>query len=413
MDSEHTNQQKSSGYVFRVLYGALNGIEFSLGAQEYFICVGDPEQGNHAQNLAYSERTLFLPGTDSSHNFTVNLNQQTTNQDIAVTVSYPDRQETLHFAYNQICSVGDVIFSIKREDDIWADDIIKGSTVPLTSVEATQIENRTSSRKSASIFSRIKWVSVLFLFLFIAGAVLVWLETQKPPATSLSKLQSIVGNRSGYFVFPGSDNVNYVFTQTRRESEWARQAVARNDAKGAWKIVTPAEEEERLARLLERTDIHFFTIRFNDPSNPVLVLSSTRNPTDDESLTNIKKLMLTALPYASNVDIDLMDDKDLIDKAQQGLRALGFQYKTIRSDSGVTLMSSLPTLDIHLGEFGRFVEQFYRIWGRHYVHFSAELSDDWSKDKSFKYTENGYISMNKSHWIFKEKDPDLSDLQLN
>ena len=115
------------------------------------------------------------------------------------------------------------------------------------------------------------------------------------------------------------------------------------------------------------------------------------------------KLMLTAMPYASNIHIILEEDSEVLNSAQQGLRALGFKFETVQSDSGVTLSSWLPSVDVHLSEFSRFVTQFYQTWGRRYIHFSADIHEDVLKDKSFKYGEDGYITMNKSHWMFNKK----------
>jgi len=52
--NDQTNEIQTPEYVFKVLSGSLNGIEFNLGAYSHFICTGDAkvEHGN----LAYAEQ---------------------------------------------------------------------------------------------------------------------------------------------------------------------------------------------------------------------------------------------------------------------------------------------------------------------------------------------------------------------
>ena len=177
----------------------------------------------------------------------------------------------------------------------------------------------------------------------------------------------------------------------------------RKNLTSTWRIITPQAEEARLTSLLERNNVAFFAIRFTNPDSPTLLMSSTRNATDDANLNHVMQLMLAEMPYAHKIQIILHDDSELLNKAQQGLKALGFDYQMAQSDSGVTLLSGLPSVDVHLSEFSRFVSQFYQSWGRRYIHFSADVRDDVLKDKSYKYGDDGYISMNKSHWLFNKK----------
>lgn len=230
-----------------------------------------------------------------------------------------------------------------------------------------------------------------------------YMSEQAEAVSSYTKLHDVVGDRAGYSVHVGKNEVCYLFASNLQQAEWAQQALQRKHLSETWRVVTPQSEEARLAGLLERNNIAFFAIRFVDPGNPTLLLSKTRNATDEASLSHVTQLLIGAMPYAHSIHILLHDDAEVLNKAQQGLKALGFDYQTVQSESGVTLMSGLPSVDVHLSEFSRFVAQFYQTWGRRYVHFSADIRDDLLQDKSYKYGDDGYITMSKSHWMFNKK----------
>jgi len=195
----------------------------------------------------------------------------------------------------------------------------------------------------------------------------------------------------------------YLFAANAQKADWANQAIVRQKLTGSWKIVTAQSEEIRLTPLLERSNVAFFAIRFQDPVNPTLLLSKTRNVTDEQSLRRISDLLLSSMLYASDIRIVLVDDAEVLAKAQQGLHALGLQYQLSQSESGITLNSWMPAVDVQLSSFSHFVAQFYQTWGRRYINFTVDMHEDDLKEKSYKYGEDGYISMSKSNWLFNKK----------
>jgi type III secretion system PrgH/EprH family protein len=400
--AEKIDQMKPSGYVFKVLSGSMNGIEFSLGSHAYFMCTSAAAEGqeNLARSLEHAERTLYLPTTGAGHNFVVNLADQVTEEEFVVTVSYPDRQDTLTFAFNTICQVEGTYFALKREGEAWSEDVIKGVLPTATTTETEKVSNQTVAKSSGW---KYQWVIATILIILLAGAggTMAWFKYGAAPGPdSATTMLKQLGNNAGYSVQLGRDKTYYLFAQNNQLADWARRSMTRVHSTDAWKIVTPQEEETRLVRILDREHIAYFTIRLNDLHAPTLVLSSTRNATDPVTLKQIKKVLLDGTPYAEKINIELKSDQDVLRLAEEGLVALGFDYQMTQSDSGVTLSTSMSSGDSRMAELNRFVAQFYRLWGRHYVHFSVELRDDALKEKSFKYGQDGYVNMGKSHWLF-------------
>jgi len=385
---DHEQEKSTSGFVFKVLNGSLHGIEFSLGFEDYFICVGDAQ--SQQKNLAFAERTLYFPSNESKNNFVVNLSNLISDDHFEVTVCYATHSDIRNLPFNRICEVEGVYFSIKREGEAWCEEVQKGILPAPEDGNSGGLNRSGALVNTGSISATSKKLAVCaftFVLISVIGAMVGWNYYYVVPAVSTAtanQFQQLVGDRAGYSVHLGSDNINYLFSSSLQQADWARQAVARKSLTAKWRVVTPQTEEMRLASVLERHNVAFFAIRFIDPSNPTLLLSRTRNATDQASLKNVIQIMLSQMPYARNVNIVLYDDDEVLNKAQQGLKALGFEYQTIKSESGVTLSSWMPSVDVHLSEFGRFVSNFYQTWGQRYVHFSADIHDDLLKDKSYK-----------------------------
>lgn len=393
---------KSSGYVFKVLSGAMNGIEFSLGSHSYFICVGNTADGqeNLASNLGYAERTLYLPTTTPGHNFVVDLADQVTEEGFVVTVSNPNQQETLNCSFNVIYLVEGIHFALKREDEAWSQDVVKGILPAAVNTETEIIAKQTVPRSSKW---KYRWIvaAIVAVSLGGVGGAMAWLQYGAAPGPDkAAMILRQLGNNAGYSVQRGRDHTYYLFAQNNQLAEWAYRSMARTESHESWKVLTPQEEETRLARVLDRENVAFFNIQLNDLHAPTLVMSSNRNATDPAALKRVKSILVSAMPYADKVSIELKDDQEIRRMAEEGLVALGFDYEMTQSGRGVTFTSVMPAGDSRMAEYNLFVSQFYRLWGRHYAHFSVDLRDDVLKEKSFKYGQDGYVNMSKSHWLF-------------
>ncbi|MCD6027715.1 MAG: hypothetical protein K0R08_2234 [Solimicrobium sp.] len=401
--AENIDIVKPSGYVFKVLSGAMHGIEFSLGSHAYFICVSNPEgQENLAQNLQYAERTLYLPTANPGNNFVVNLADEVTEDQFVVTVSHSDRQETVNFGFNVICQVEGIYFALKREGEAWSENVLKEVLPAVVKAEIDTVSTLPASHSSnlSSSSFKYKWVIAASLALSLGAGFFVWHKYGVAPPDLAANMLQQLDNNAGYSIQQGRDNIYYLFAQNSQQAEWARRSVARLSSNESWKVLTTQDELTRLTRVMDRNNISFFTIRFNELDAPTLVMSSTRSATDPAALERVKKVLLDAIPYAKKVNIELKSDQEILHLAEEGLAALGFNFQMTQSDSGVTLSSSIAAEDSRMAEFNLFVAQFKRLWGHQYVHFSVELQDDVLKENSYKYGENGYVKLGKSHWLF-------------
>lgn len=396
-----------AGFVFKVLSGSLHGIEFSLEAQDYFIYVGDGQA--QQDSLAMADRTLHIPASTAGDNFMVHLSGPAPDGQFAVTVCRTLGQENLVLAFNSVCEVEGVYFAVRRVDQPWSDAVRQGVPVPVAADRlAHQAEpepQRPQQARPAGRTGRIVRYAGLVLVLGLL-AVLGWRYAGNrgpdPVVASANELQKLVGDRPGYSLHTGKGGVKYLFASNLTQSQWVQQALARENFASHWRVVTPKSEVARLSVVLEQNNIAFYSIRINDPAHPVLLLSSTRSRTDAASLDHIKKLFLEAAPYASDLNITLYSDEQVLDKAEQGLKALGIEYQVLQSESAVTLSTWIPSADVDLNVFSRFVSDFYQNWGQHYVKFSVDIHEDSMKGKSFKYGQEGVVTMNKSHWSFQK-----------
>lgn len=387
------------GYAIKVLNGALNGIEFFVGPHAYFICTDDSAAGD----LAFADRTLQIPGAAPAQNLILEMEHVGPDDRFDVKICFPDRQETRQCTLNQICQLGGLTFAVRRDDEDWSKAVLAGA--PAIEADAFRLQATDGPGPSSAYRTarRSAWQTGTIVALLLAGSLSVWYALQSPPTLLADPIMQLVGDRPGYSVHSGNDGNRYVFAPTVQQAEWVTQAVHRQRMTDVWWVVTPQAEETRVTYLLERNNVAFYAIRFNDPEVPTLLLSKNRNQISEEHLQQIRSMLLDAMPYARDVRIDLYDDTDVVNRAQQGLRALGFDYQTVRSDSGVTLSSWMPSTDVHLTEFSRYVTQFYQTWGRRYVHFSADISEDALKNKSYKYGDDGYVSLSRSHWMFNQR----------
>ena len=319
-------------------------------------------------------------------------------------ISHADQPETRLLKLNSVCEIGGIYFALKREGDTWSEEVGRGvpSTTALIKADA-KTNGSEKPQVTARGSSGLLIMMLTILVIFGSAGFAVWNYFHLNSTAAVDQLQELVSDRPGYSVHIGSDKVNYLFASTLQQAEWAHQAIQRKKLNETWRVVTPQTEETRLTYILERENVAFYAIRFSDPDNPTLLMSSNRNKTSDDNLEHVTRLLLNAVPYAHSINIVLYDDKDVLSKAQQGLKALGFDYQMVQSESGVTLSSWMPSVDVHLTEFSRYVTQFYQTWGRRYVHFSADIHEDMLKEKSYKYGEDGYITMSKSHWLFNKK----------
>ncbi|STQ90183.1 PrgH/EprH family type III secretion apparatus protein [Iodobacter fluviatilis] len=395
-------------FTFKALSGPLNGVEFSLSREAYCICVGAEGEGDAklAASLALTERTLFVLASAPQINFTLHLDEDLAEDAFSVTVYYSAQHEKIRLKHNEIQAVGGLQFAIKRSDEPWCDEVLQGRG-PQLLVAAAQPSKLACSPTTG----RTAWVRrlggfgwglvVLLILLLLGGGALAW--NAKLSSPKVENIYNILhGSSNAYTVSFGRDQIYTVFAQTERDALWARQALMRSSLHTAWRVTTASDERRRLSPLLEREGIVFFTLRFQAPLQPTILLSSTRMSNDSSTQTRVRSLLMQVMPYAEQVSMEWHSDLVVAEAAQDSLKRIGLEYHLQQGEKEVGLFSSVYAGDVRLAEFKRVTEAFYATWGDRYIHFNAELRDDWLKDKSFKYGQEGYVRMSPSHWLIGE-----------
>lgn len=394
-------------FTFKALSGPLNGVEFPLSREAYCICVGANEEENAqlAASLALTERTLFVLASEPQINFLLHLDEDLAGDVFSVTVYYPAQHERIQLKYNEILAIGGLRFAIKRTDESWGDEVLQGSKAQSLPVEVA-IPNKVVGGSAWALLlrrlGRIGWwaLSLALLLLFGAG---VWVLSTTSSASNVGSIHKMLqGSSNVYAVSLGRDHVYTVFAQTERDALWARQALMRASEQVAWRVVTAADERRRLSPLLEREGVVFFTLRFQSPLHPTILLSSTRMKDDANTQKRVRSLLMQFMPYAEQVSMVWHSDSEVAEAAQDSLTRIGLEYRLQHGEKEIGLMSSVYAGDVRLAEFKRVTEAFYATWGDRYVHFNVELRDNWLKDKSFKYGEEGYVRLSPSHWLIGE-----------
>ncbi|AMC33560.1 hypothetical protein VN23_02575 [Janthinobacterium sp. B9-8] len=364
-----------------------------------------------AASLALTERTLFVLASAPQINFSLHLDEDLAGDAFSVTVYHPAQHEKIQLKYNEIQAVGGLRFAIKRSDELWCDEVLQGNGLQLLVSEAAAQPSKlvcspaTGKTAWAALVRRLVggWglVVLLTLLLLLGGGALAWnAQSSTPKIENIHKI--LHGSSNAYTVSFGRDQIYTVFAQTERDALWARQALMRSSLHTAWRVTTAADERRRLSPLLEREGILFFTLRFQAPLQPTILLSSTRMSNDASTQARVRSLLMQVMPYAEQVSMEWHSDTVVAEAAQDSLKRIGFEYRLQQGEKEIGLISSVYAGDVRLAEFKRVTEAFYATWGDRYVHFNAELRDDWLKDKSFKYGEEGYVRMSPSHWLIGE-----------
>ncbi|MEN9659898.1 MAG: hypothetical protein RL571_3363 [Pseudomonadota bacterium] len=400
-------------FTFKALSGPLNGVEFSLSREAYCICVGakEGEDTQLAASLALTERTLFILASAPQINFSLHLDEDLTGDAFSITVYHPAQHEKVQLKYNEIQAVGGLRFAIKRSDEPWCDEVLQGNGQQLLIAEAAAQSSKLVFSSTTGSRAWLAWVPrlggvgwgllVLLTLLLLGGGALTWkAQSSTPKIENIHKI--LHGSSSAYTVSFGRDQIYTVFARTERDALWARQALMRSSLDTAWRVTTAADEIRRLSPLLEREGIMFFTLRFQAPLQPTILLSSTRMSNDASTQSRVRSLLMQIMPYAEKVSMQWHSDTVVVEAAQDSLKRIGLEYRLQQGEKEIGLISSVYAGDVGLAEFKRVTEAFYATWGDRYVHFNAELRDDWLKDKSFKYGQEGYVRMSPSHWLIGE-----------
>lgn len=374
--------------VLRILNGALQGCEFPLGAGTTLFVVGTVDLlGEGVLIASVPADAIFVPLESGGCNFEV-LAGQVTPQGLPLRV-LDESTEIRHCAFQTRVQIGSLQIAVRPEDQPWAPELL--GLQPDATFDAVAVA-----------WWRARWSGWLASGLALAALVTVvgiWSMPGPTPETDVRAL--IIGASDEAKVLSGRDNAIYVFVTSERDAGWSRQVLVRHNTLSG-KVLVMDQERRRLEQLLVDHDpqLAWHSIDLKDPSVPRLLLSAQRNLLTPLKQAKLLDVLLLAAPYAQDITVQMQEDKQLVDLAQEGLQRLSLAYSRIEHEDSVTFAVAGNLQDSELANARRYIDSFYRQWGDRYVHFTVELKDDLLGGKSFQTGPQGYIKMTSSSWHF-------------
>jgi type III secretion system PrgH/EprH family protein len=422
MSQEIDSTVPVSAVVLRLLNGALRGGEFVLesGATLFVLSPPDVLQRDAGQ-ADFPDNAIFIPVDDGDGNFEVDVTAAEDGQPKIALRDLSEFAEAAPYALNTVRRIGGLDIALRAQKDAWSAEVLAyAGDAPAAPFEAAitlpQSDAAAHIQKEKQGGKRLrKVIATLLSALFIAAiAAMLWSQyaarpTQDNKAAQAEQLSQAAqwsallrGAVGQYRVLPGRDGLVYIFAADERDAGWARQAVARSEHAEQARVVQTSVEHARILRLLdgEKRGLAYHILRLDNPARPELWLSAERAPFDAAARSALAQRIAALLPYAETVGVQLLSDAVVMQQAAAGLDLLGVPYRKTAHETSATLSINGSLADGELQKIRTFVEEFYRQWGRNYIHFSVEMADDWRKGKSFEYGGNGYVKATPSHWDF-------------
>lgn len=418
--AEKQQEYQAPLVVLRLLNGAMRGGEFALGAGVTLI-VASPAAalaGVTGQS-DFPDNALYIPVEQDAANFEVEVSE---NPELPLAVVVRETgagTDPVLAVWNVVQSVGGMTFAIRPAADHWPEHILRHIDGDTVALEPAMPGDEAEWPAAASL----PWyrclpeyasttIGVIATVVLILGAAWWW-QRETPPPDHVSLLsppsqqqvqlaQLLAGATGQYRILPGRDGLMYVFAGNVRDAGWARQALTRGGRDRDSRVLQTGMETARVSALLGRTEgpLAYHILRLDDPSRPVLLLSSDRAPLDPAASHALERRITALLPYAAAATVQTVADSTVARQAEAGLLRLGVHYDKTRHDDSVTLTMQSIAGDGQLQKIRAFAEQFYRQWGTRYVYFAVEMADDLRKGKSFGYGGSDYLKTAPSHWDF-------------
>jgi len=376
-------------WVLRVFNGPLQGCEFKLTERRTLFVVGSQDRlCDQQQPLSMPADALYIPLDLDGCNFEVLIGDTSING-VTLRILLEAQTEERTCSKQTLESVGGLRFALRPENESWDHAL-------LAAAEPAQ----TALRVEQGLKPFPKWLGAAA---GLAVAVLLaagWYVTRPNPIADVQVL--IGGSSCGFTVLPGRDRTLYAFAASERDASWGRQVLERSKYQSPTTVVTVADEQDRLQRMLANAEpaLAWHSIDLSRPAVPQLLVSNQRNQLTPALQQRLTGLLREAAPYADEVVISGRDDQQLAGLAEQGLKRLGLPYHRSAQANSITFTVQGALADTELQAVRDYVSGFYRQWGDRYVHFEIELHDDWLKGKSFQYGPQGYIKMTPSSWYF-------------
>ncbi|AKE05315.1 PrgH/EprH family type III secretion apparatus protein [Burkholderia sp. AU29985] len=385
----------AEGAVLRILSGSLHGCEYRIQAGTTLFIV-KPEQALMTGEIApdLPDNAIVIPGDDAAENFELILGDPDSETFVVRRLGDDGVDESTH-PYRALCEVGTLMLAVRPPEEEWVDPLAQA---PGDSAEPVAERRFRSWGKVAGAAA-----------VAIAGAVaaMIVLNGVDESAPPVPDIETAIGSMAfKYEVLTAETrNVAYVIAPTQRDVARAKQALMRSGLAGNVEVVARRDEELRAYRQLLESDpgaaIH--RVRLDDPARPVLVLSDERASRDKQVEDGWRAVLRTRLPYAKTVEIERLSDALVEQHAAAGIEAAGATYRRVGTESGVVFRIGGELDDVVRVKVGRFVDEFERAFGAHYVSFVTESGAEWVKGKSFKYGGVGYVKESGQHWYFENE----------
>ncbi|SEI14542.1 type III secretion system protein PrgH/EprH [Pseudomonas asplenii] len=369
--------------VLRVGSGLLQGCEFRLCNSRTLFIVGTTDLlGDDGLASAVPDEAIFVPLEQRGCNFEVLLGPQ----GVSLRILGEEIEERA-VVFQRSERIGELVIALRPEGEPWVPGLFNAQT---------PAEPMKSTRNRRPMLKRMVVTVLLFILLAVCAAV-----SSLPMDNSWTDIAALVaGTRGATHVLQGRDGRIYVFVTSQYDAGWSRQVLMRQRISSS--VLDVLEEGRRLEGLLAER-IPALKVRRIDLSQPssVRVLHGTaQGPLDAELRQQVSRLLLGEAAYLRQVDFEELDERLPDTLAAQGLEQLGLTFERIEQGDGTLFTIAGDLRDAEREEARRFVDEFYRRWGRRHVRFNIELRDDPFKGRSFQLGPEGYIKTSQSSWHF-------------
>lgn len=376
-------------FAVRLLNGPLCGCEYQLSTPRTLFLVCDTEALMPAEAPAdLPADSLYIPLASGGINFEIVLTSEHKAQ-LTLRELGSNAAPEHNIVFNEPFNVGSLMLAVRPTQEPWANAVLSYPTAEPTPTRTVPLRNKTAI------------VIFIGLLLILLAAGYYW--QQHSQQRQSRELASLLGNEATRFqVIPGRNGLLYVSANNERDRSWATQVLARGDYSDPATVISPQQENERIARWLANNhpDLAYYRLQLDNPRQPQLWISRQRTRLNDTQQQTLLKQLTEQLPYADQLLLQMVDDNLAVSSAENGLIRQALPYSRSDRSGNVTFLIEGALNDGELLRAQGFVEDYYRQWGTRYVQFAIELKDDWLKGKSFKYGAQGYVKMTPGHWYF-------------
>jgi type III secretion system PrgH/EprH family protein len=243
------------------------------------------------------------------------------------------------------------------------------------------------------------------LLLLGVGAAALWSHFNRDDGMLQSEnLARVLQDPNHRFqIRQGRDQVFYVLASSEPDAAWARQTLSRARLPLNLRVLSRAEEQQRIERWLETQGVNYFVLTLNQLQRPELLLSLERGALDSAAAQSLQQKMLLNMPYAESLAFSWLSDAMVLEQAQARLDRLALVYRRQGDPAqGLVFVLGGDIADGVLSQLRTQLNEFERAYGRHYVRFVLNLREDWLQGKSFKYGADGYVQQSPTHWYFPQ-----------